>query len=87
MASVGTAGVPGVGLITLSMVLESVNLPVEGIALIIGVDRLLDMARTVVNITGDAVCTVLVAKSEGELDQNIFDAANEGEKRQPVNAA
>ncbi len=87
MASIGTAGVPGVGLITLSMVLESVNLPIEGIALIIGVDRLLDMARTVVNITGDAVCTVLVAKSEGEFDQNIFDAANEGEKQSSTNAA
>ncbi len=87
MASIGTAGVPGVGLITLSMVLESVNLPIEGIALIIGVDRLLDMARTVVNITGDAVCTVLVAKSEGEFDQNIFDAANEGEKQSSANTA
>jgi len=72
MASIGTAGVPGVGMITLSMVLESVNLPVEGIALIIGVDRILDMARTVVNITGDAVCTLLIAKSEGEFDQEAY---------------
>ena len=72
MASIGTAGVPGVGLITLSMVLESVNLPVEGIALIIGVDRLLDMTRTVVNITGDAVCTLLIARTEGEFKQEIF---------------
>lgn len=64
LASIGTAGVPGVGLIMLAMVLSSVNLPVEGIALIIGIDRLLDMARTAVNITGDAACAVIVAESE-----------------------
>lgn len=64
LASVGTAGVPGVGLIMLAMVLTSVNLPVEGIALIIGIDRLLDMARTAVNITGDAACAVVVAETE-----------------------
>lgn len=64
LASIGTAGVPGVGLIMLAMVLKSVNLPVEGIALIIGIDRLLDMTRTAVNITGDAACAVIVAKSE-----------------------
>ncbi len=80
MASIGTAGVPGVGLITLSMVIESVNLPVEGIALIIGVDRLLDMSRTVVNITGDAVCTLLIARSENEFNEEIFSGENtEGE--------
>ncbi|KXZ40313.1 Na+/H+-dicarboxylate symporter [Alkalithermobacter thermoalcaliphilus JW-YL-7 = DSM 7308] len=72
LASVGTAGVPGVGLITLSMVLQSIGLPVEGIALIIGIDRLLDMCRTVVNITGDTVCTLVVAKSEGEFDESIY---------------
>jgi len=64
LASVGTAGVPGVGLIMLAMVLNSVNLPVEGIALIIGIDRLLDMARTAVNITGDAACALIVAETE-----------------------
>ncbi|SDM91921.1 Na+/H+-dicarboxylate symporter [Fictibacillus solisalsi] len=64
LASVGTAGVPGVGLIMLAMVLQSVGLPVEGIALILGVDRLLDMLRTSVNITGDAACAVMVAKTE-----------------------
>lgn len=64
LASVGTAGVPGVGLIMLAMVLQSVGLPVEGIALILGVDRLLDMIRTTVNITGDAACAVMVAKTE-----------------------
>lgn len=61
LASIGTAGVPGVGLITLSMVFNSVGLPIEGIALIMGIDRILDMARTAVNITGDAVCTTIVA--------------------------
>ncbi|MTI71552.1 MAG: dicarboxylate/amino acid:cation symporter [Firmicutes bacterium] len=72
LASIGTAGVPGVGLITLSMVLQSVGLPVEGIALIIGIDRLLDMTRTVVNITGDTVCTILISKSEGEFNEDIY---------------
>ncbi len=72
LASVGTAGVPGVGMITLSMVLQSVGLPVEGIALIIGIDRVLDMSRTVVNITGDSVCTIVVAKTEGEFDEDMY---------------
>ncbi|MEW8986473.1 MAG: dicarboxylate/amino acid:cation symporter [Bacillus sp. (in: firmicutes)] len=70
LASIGTAGVPGVGLVMLAMVLQSVNLPVEGIALIIGVDRLLDMTRTAVNITGDAACAVIVAESERKLEEN-----------------
>ncbi|MBG9720349.1 dicarboxylate/amino acid:cation symporter [Bacillus mycoides] len=64
LASIGTAGVPGVGLIMLTMVLNQVNLPVEGIALIIGIDRILDMSRTAVNISGDAICAMIVAKSE-----------------------
>jgi Na+/H+-dicarboxylate symporter len=64
LASVGTAGVPGVGLIMLAMVLSSVGLPAEGIALIIGIDRLLDMTRTAVNITGDAACAVYIAETE-----------------------
>lgn len=72
LASVGTAGVPGVGLITLSMVLQSVGLPVEGIALIIGIDRVLDMCRTAINITGDSVCTIVVAKTEGEFDEDMY---------------
>lgn len=72
LASIGTAGVPGVGMITLSMVLSSVGLPVEGIALIIGVDRILDMCRTVVNVTGDTVVTLIVAKSENEIEKEIF---------------
>ncbi|MFK4478282.1 Na+/H+-dicarboxylate symporter [Bacillus sp. RC206] len=64
LASIGTAGVPGVGLVMLTMVLNQVNLPVEGIALIIGINRILDMSRTAVNISGDAICAMIVAKSE-----------------------
>jgi Na+/H+-dicarboxylate symporter len=75
LASIGTAGVPGVGLIMLSMVFVQVGLPLEGIGLILGVDRLLDMVRTSVNVTGDAVVTCVVAKSEKEIDLEIF--ANE----------
>jgi Na+/H+-dicarboxylate symporter len=72
LASVGAAAVPGVGLITLAMVLEQVGLPVEGIALIIGVDRLLDMVRTAVNVTGDATVSLIVAELEGQVDKSIF---------------
>ena len=60
LASIGTAGVPGSGMIMLTMVLETVGLPVEGIALVAGIDRILDMGRTTVNITGDATCTIVV---------------------------
>ena len=74
LASIGTAGVPGVGLITLALVLTQVGLPVEGIALIIGVDRLLDMTRTVVNVVGDATVATIVARSEGQFEQAIFDS-------------
>ncbi|MDT8450277.1 MAG: dicarboxylate/amino acid:cation symporter [Wenzhouxiangellaceae bacterium] len=77
MASVGAAGVPGVGLILLAGVLKSVGLPAEGIALILGVDRLLDMTRTAVNVCGDAMVTCVVAKSENEFDQEVFDADDE----------
>lgn len=72
LASIGTAGVPSVGLITLSMVFNSVGLPIEGITLIMGIDRILDMARTAVNITGDAVCTTVVASQNKELDRDVF---------------
>lgn len=61
LASIGTAGVPGAGMVMLSMVLQSVGLPVEGIALVAGVDRIFDMGRTTVNITGDASCAVIVS--------------------------
>ncbi|HBX00406.1 MAG TPA: dicarboxylate/amino acid:cation symporter [Gammaproteobacteria bacterium] len=72
LASIGTAAVPGVGLITLTLVLDQVGLPVEGIALIIGVDRLLDMLRTAVNVTGDATVATIVASSEDQLDREVF---------------
>lgn len=72
MASIGTAAVPGVGLIMLAMVLDQVGLPVEGIGLIFGIDRLLDMMRTAVNITGDGMVATTIAASEGELDLEIF---------------
>ncbi len=72
LASIGTAGVPSVGLVTLAMVFDSVGLPVAGIGLIMGIDRILDMARTAVNITGDAVCTTIVAHQDGALDKSVF---------------
>lgn len=72
LASVGTAGIPSVGLITLSMVFNSVGLPVEGIAIIMGIDRILDMIRTAVNVTGDAVCTTIVAHQNDMLDKEMM---------------
>lgn len=84
LASVGTAGVPGVGLLMLAMVLAQVNLPVEGIALIIGVDRLLDMTRTAVNVTGDCMVACIVAKSEGEFDQAVYNDMAAGEKDEDI---
>ena len=72
LASIGTAGVPSVGLVTLAMVLNSVGLPTEGIALIMGIDRILDMIRTAVNITGDALCTTIVCHQEGSLNREVF---------------
>jgi Na+/H+-dicarboxylate symporter len=67
MAAIGTAGAPGVGVIMLLMVLNAVGLPDSGFALVIGVERILDMCRTVLNITGDASCAVVVAYSENEI--------------------
>ena len=64
LASIGTAGVPGAGMVMLAMVLSSVGLPVEGIALVAGIDRIFDMGRTTVNITGDASCTIVVSAME-----------------------
>lgn len=72
LASIGTAGVPGAGLIMLSLVLTSVGLPMEGVAIIAGIDRILDMARTCVNVTGDCMVALVVGKSENELDEKIF---------------
>ena len=86
LASIGTAGVPGVGLITLAMVLQQVGLPVEGIGLIIGVDRLLDMMRTVVNVSGDGMVTAVVADSEGLLDREMFNDLSDQDEHQKANA-
>ena len=72
LASIGTATVPSMGIITLSMVLTAVGLPTDGIGMIMGVDRILDMLRTAVNVTGDAVCTTIVAKQNHSFDQTIF---------------
>ncbi|MFQ5742649.1 MAG: dicarboxylate/amino acid:cation symporter [Acidobacteriota bacterium] len=77
LASIGAAGVPGVGIITLAMVLEQLGLPLEGIALILGVDRILDMARTAVNVTGDSAVAVVVAASEGHLSLAPLPVASE----------
>lgn len=74
IASVGTAGIPSVGLVTLSMVLESVGLPVEGIAIIMGIDRILDMARTTINLSGDAAGTIIVANSVGAFNKDKFNS-------------
>lgn len=72
LASIGTAGVPGVGMIMLSMVVTSVGLPLEGIGLIMGVERIIDMFRTTVNVMGDNICTLVVAKSENDLDIEAY---------------
>lgn len=74
LASIGTAGVPGAGIVMLSMVLQQVGLPLEGIALILSVDRLLDMMRTAVNISGDAAATIIMANSENELDLEVYNS-------------
>lgn len=73
LASIGTAGVPGAGMIMLAMVLSAINLPLEGIALIAGIDRILDMCRTTVNIVGDAACAVSVAGTENDIDRSAFE--------------
>ena len=91
-ASIGTAGVPGVGTIMLAMVFESVGLPAEGVAMIMGIDRILDMGRTTINITGDAVVTTIMAKLTGMLDTGVFknsdygaiDAGSLGEPGEPT---
>ena len=87
LASIATAGVPSVGLITLSMVFNSVGLPLEGIALIMGIDRILDMTRTAVNITGDAVCTTVVARQEGRLDLKTYNDPNAGKEAEQMDAS
>jgi len=83
LASIGTAGVPGAGVVMLAMVLQQVGLPVEGIALIIGVERLIDMLRTAVNVTGDCVVTCIVARSEGALDVGVYNDRDAGGEDAP----
>ena len=70
----------------LTLVLTSVGLPIEGVAIIAGIDRILDMARTTVNITGDAMTSVLIAKSENELDEDIYNGHKEYEEYYEVQA-
>lgn len=82
LASIGTAGVPSVGLVTLTMVFNSVGLPVEAIGLIMGIDRILDMTRTAVNITGDAVCTTIVTNQNKALDREVFNNSGKESKKQ-----
>ena len=72
MASIGTAGVPSVGLVTLTMVFNSVGLPVQAIGVIFGIDHILDMLRTAVNVTGDAICTIIVSFKNKSLDVDVF---------------
>lgn len=78
LASIGTAGVPGVGMVMLAMVLNQLGMPLEGIAIILAVDRIVDMMRTVVNVTGDAVVTTIVAQKVGKLDHSVFNDPNAG---------
>ena len=73
LASIGTAGVPGAGMVMLAMVLTSVGLPVDGIALVAGVDRIFDMGRTTVNITGDAACAIVVSNIEQKREKKLSD--------------
>ena len=72
LATVGAAGVPGASMITLAMVLKQVGLPAEAIGIILGVDRILSMTRTTLNVAGDGICTMIVAKSEGLFNKEIF---------------
>ncbi len=72
MASIGTAGVPSVGLVTLTMVFNSIGLPVQAIGIIFGIDHVLDMFRTAVNVTGDAICTIIVSFKNKSMDTDVF---------------
>ena len=77
MASIGTAGVPSVGVITLNTVFASVGLPTDAIGLIMGIDYIMDMVRTAVNVTGDAICTIIVAFKTKSLDLDAFNSKKE----------
>ena len=84
MASIGTAGVPSVGLVTLTMVFNSVGLPVQAIGIIFGIDHILDMFRTAVNVTGDAICTIIVSFKNKSLDVDVFNGKKEMDKADKV---
>ena len=84
MASVGTAGVPSVGLVTLTMVFESVGLPVAAIGVIFGIDHILDMFRTAVNVTGDAICTIIVSLRNDGMDKDVFNGKKEPVKTETI---
>ena len=77
LASIGTAGIPSAGIIMLSIILEQIGIPLEGIALLLGVDRLLDMMRTSVNVAGDTCISCIVAKSEGLINTKVFEDTSE----------
>lgn len=76
LASIGTAAVPGAGLVMLSMVMTQVGLPIAAIGVIMGVDRILDMSRTIVNVSGDSLCSIFIAKKEGLFDENVYNQEN-----------
>lgn len=76
IGSIGGAGIPGGSMVMLPMVLSAINLPIEGVALIAGIDRILDMCRTTINITGDATVTLIIDKSEGSFNENIYNSNN-----------
>lgn len=84
MASIGTAGVPSVGLVTLTMVFNSVGLPVQAIGVIFGIDHILDMFRTAVNITGDAICTIIVSLRNNSMDKDVFNDKKEAKKTKTI---
>ncbi len=81
LASIGTAGIPGLGLAMLAMVFNQVGLPIEGIALILVIDRILDMMRTAVNVTGDVVVSMIVARSERNISMEIFNNPDAGQEK------
>jgi Na+/H+-dicarboxylate symporter len=84
MASIGTAGVPSVGLVTLTMVFNSVGLPIEAIGIIFGIDHILDMFRTAVNVTGDAICSIIVSFRNKAMDVDVFNGKKEPEEHKSI---
>ena len=84
MASIGTAGVPSVGLVTLTMVFNSIGLPIDAIGIIFGIDHIIDMFRTAVNVTGDAICSVIVSFRNKAMDIDIFNGKKEAEKETKI---